>query len=106
MGPGKAGSQDPEADGEGGPVFKVQILASVEPVGKNDRRLARLKGLDCYRENGWYKYTCGASQDYNEIARLRRRLSKDFADAFIVAFRGGRKVDVKEAIAEFEGRNK
>ena len=75
-------------------------------MGKNDRRLARLKGLDCYRENGWYKYTCGASQDYNEIARLRRRLSKDFADAFIVAFRGGRKVDVKEAIAEFEGRNK
>ncbi len=106
VGPGKAGSQDPEADGEGGLVFKVQILASVEPVGKNDRRLARLKGLDCYRENGWYKYTCGASQDYNEIARLRRRLSKDFADAFIVAFRGGRKVDVKEAIAEFEGRNK
>ena len=47
----------------------------------------------------------GSSADYNEIYRLRKTLTGDFPQAFIIAFRDGVKMDVREAIQEFK-RNK
>jgi N-acetylmuramoyl-L-alanine amidase len=57
-----------------------------------------------YEENGMYKYTTGNTEDYNEILRLKRQVEKNFKGAFIVAFRGGKKMDVQEAIREFKSK--
>ena len=85
-------------------TFKVQILTASRPLAKNDRRLKGLKEVEYYKEKGIYKYTCGASADYNQVLRTRRSLLPRFKDAFIIAFRNGEKMNVQEAIKEFKKR--
>ena len=88
------------------PVFKVQILASSSPVRAGDARLKGLSGVDCYQENRLYKYTYGASTDYNVIARQRKEILDKFPEAFVIAFKNGQRMDVVQAIQEFKQRNK
>lgn len=89
------------------PVFKVQILASSRNLRPGSQQFRGVDGVDCYEENDMYKYTCGSSPDYNEIYRLRKSILDKFPEAFIIAFKGGRKVNVVEAIREFkQNRNK
>lgn len=85
-------------------TFKVQILTSSKPLSKNDKQLKGLKGVDYYKEKGIYKYTYGASTDYNKVLRTRRTIIPQFKDAFIIAFRNGEKMNINEAIAEFKKR--
>lgn len=85
-------------------TFKVQILTSSKPLSKNDKQLKGLKGVDYYKEKGIYKYTYGASTDYNKVLRTRRTITPQFKDAFIIAFRNGEKMNINEAIAEFKKR--
>ena len=85
-------------------TFKIQILTSSKPLAKNDKRLKGLKGVDYYKEKGIYKYTYGASGDYNKVLRTKRTITAKFKDAFIIAFRDGEKMNVNEAIAEFKKR--
>lgn len=86
----------------GKPVFKVQILTSSTILKKNDRKLKGFSPVSYYKENGIYKYTYGESTNYNEILRLKKKASATFKDAFIIAFRNGEKMDVREAIQEFK----
>ena len=85
-------------------TFKIQILTSSKPLAKNDKRLKGLKNVDYYKEKGIYKYTYGASADYNKVLRTKRTITAQFKDAFIIAFRNGEKMNVNEAIAEFKKR--
>lgn len=72
-------------------TFKIQILTSSKPLAKNDKRLKGLKGVDYYKEKDIYKYTYGASGDYNKVLRTKRTITAKFKDAFIIAFRDGEK---------------
>ena len=86
-------------------TFKIQILTSSRPLSKNDKRLKGLKDVDYYKENGLYKYTYGASSDYNKVLRTRRNtVTPLFKDDFIIAFRNGEKMNINEAIANFKKR--
>lgn len=85
-------------------TFKIQILTSSKPLAKNDKRLKGLKNVDYYKEKGIYKYTYGASPDYNKVLRTKRTITAQFKDAFIIAFRNGEKMNVNEAISEFKKR--
>ena len=87
----------PEPAKPSAPVFKVQILASSSRIKAGDARLKGVKNADYYQEGGLYKYTVGASENYNEIARLRREIAQKFPEAFIIAFRNGVRMDVNEA---------
>ncbi len=89
-----------------GPVFKIQILTSSRPLGKNDKRLKGLKNVDYYQEGGLYKYTYGASSDYNKVLRTKRSITAQFKDAFIIAFKNGKKMNVNAAINEFKNKKK
>lgn len=86
----------------GAPVFKVQILACSTQLKPNDPQLKGVKNAYFYQEGGLYKYTVGASTDYNEIAQLRKTLVARFPQAFIIAFKNGQKVNVQAAIQEFK----
>lgn len=88
------------------PVFKIQILTASSPLKATDRRLKGLKPVDYYKENGIYKYTYGASTDYNKIYRMRKEILPKFKDAFIIAFKGDSKMNVQEAIQEFKRNRK
>ena len=78
--------------------FKIQILTSSRPLAKNDKRLKGLKDVDYYKEGGIYKYTYGASPDYNKVLRSKRSITDKFKDAFIIAFKNGEKINVNTAI--------
>ena len=91
----------------GRPVFKVQITANSTKLKANAAQLKGVRDVDYYQEGGLYKYTVGASTDYNEISRLRKQLLDKFPQAFIIAFKNGQRCDVQEAIREFrQNRNK
>ena len=86
------------------PVFKVQILSSSSKLKASDARFKGLTDVDSYSDGGMYKYTVGASTDYNEIYTLRKQVATKIPEAFIVAFKGGKRVDVNAAIREFKAR--
>ena len=89
------------------PVFKIQVLVSRQRLKKGDHNFKGLEGCQPYEENGMVKYTYGASNNYNEIYRLRKEILDRFPGAFIIAFKNGEKMDVNQGIREFkQNRNK
>lgn len=96
----------PAASADGRPMFKIQILVSSLNLKDGDAHLKGLTGCERYEENGMQKYTYGASENYNEIYRLRKQILDKFPEAFIIAFKDGRKTDVNQAIKEFKRNRK
>lgn len=86
------------------PVFKVQILVSKKKYKAGDNIFKGLKDVDFYEENGTYKYTYGASNNYNTVYKTRKEVAELFPGAFIIAFKNGEKTDVNAAIREFKSR--
>ena len=86
------------------PVFKVQILSSSSKLKSTDARFKGLKDIDFYQDGGMYKYTVGASTNYNEIYRLRKEVAAKIPEAFIIAFKDGKRMDVNAAIREFKSK--
>ena len=84
------------------PVFKVQILTSNIKLKSGSRQLKGQEDADFYKDGNIYKYTVGASTNYNEIYRLRKQLLSKFPEAFIIAFKNGQRMDVQQAIREFK----
>jgi len=86
----------------GAPVFKIQIFISEKVLDPSD---SRLKGEEpnYYKEGRVYKYTLGASTDYEEIVQLRKDIAGKFPGCSIVAFKNGEKVpNINDAIIEYK----
>ena len=86
----------------GAPVFKIQIFISEKVLDPSD---SRLKGEEpnYYKEGKIFKYTLGASTDYEEIVELRKNIVSKFPGCFIVAFKNGEKVpNINDAIIEYK----
>ncbi len=81
-------------------VFKIQILTSATLLSPNDKRLKGLEDVEYYKEGGVFKYTYGASNNYDNIVRLKSSITKKFKDAFIIAFKNGKRTDLNAAIKE------
>ena len=88
------------------PVFKLQVLASSTKLKPTDPQLKGQKQADYYQEGGLYKYTLGNSTDYQQIYQLRKAQLQNFPQAFIIAFKNGKKMNVQEAIQEYKKRKK
>lgn len=84
------------------PVFKIQILVSRNKFKANNKVFKGITDVDFYEENGMYKYTCGASNNYNNVYQRRKEVVADFPGAFIIAFKNGEKIDVNAGIREFK----
>ena len=84
------------------PIFKIQILVSKNKFKANDKVFKGITDVDFYEENGMYKYTCGASNNYNNVYQRRKEVVADFPGAFIIAFKNGEKIDVNAGIREFK----
>lgn len=90
-----------EAVNRSAPVFKVQIFSSKVKVSAGSPLFKGLEGCESYVEGSYTKYTYGASNNYNTINRLRKEVAEKFPQAFVVAFKDGKKMDVNEGIREF-----
>ena len=90
----------------GMPVFKVQVTANSTKLKLNSPQFQGLEQVDYYQDGGMYKYTVGASTDYNAISQLRKQLLDRFPQAFVIAFKNGKRCDVQQAIQEFKQNRK
>ena len=88
------------------PVFKLQIFVSDRKLRKGDNHFKGETDFDSYQEGGLVKYTMGSSTNYNEVYSLRKTMLGKFPQAFIIAFKGGQKYDVNQAIREFKQNKK
>lgn len=89
------------------PVFKLQIFVGNRNLRKGDAHFKGETEYDSFQEGNLVKYTLGASTNYNEIYRLRKEKMEKFPEAFIIAFKNGKKYDVNQAIREFkQNRNR
>lgn len=89
------------------PVFKLQIFVGKRNLRKGDAHFKGETEFDSFQEGNLVKYTLGASTNYNEIYRLRKEKMEKFPEAFIIAFKNGKKYDVNQAIREFkQNRNR
>jgi N-acetylmuramoyl-L-alanine amidase len=87
-------------------IFKLQFLTSTRLLPQNHADIKGLKGVEHYKENGIYKYTCGASPDYNKVLKTQKEVATRYKDAFIIAFRDGKRMDIHQAIRIFKEKNK
>jgi len=80
-------------------IFKVQALSSKNPLGSNSPRFKGLKNVWEYKDGGLYKYTIGDKRDLRSASALQSELrKKGFSDAFVVAFKNGKRIPVREAL--------
>lgn len=94
-------SISPEAPADG-ILYYVQVLSSVRPLeGTGDKALKVFPDLKSYREDRYLKYYTGSGTgNYADAqAQMRAVQAKGYPDAFIIAFKYGVKIPLKEALA-------
>lgn len=80
-------------------VFRVQILTSSKQIDiKTNNELKKYADVFEYKEGKWYKYTVGNHKKLKEAKDALKKIKNNYQDAFIVAFRGNKKIALKEAL--------
>ena len=76
--------------------FRVQFMTypSALPATSLPADLAELA---FYVDNNMYKYTTGRFTEYAEAQRYRNEVARRYEGAFVVAFRNGMRIDIREA---------
>ena len=100
--PARTAPADEPADGI---LYYVQVLSSVRPIeGTGDRALRTFPDLKSVREDRYLKYYTGAgTADYRQAQALMRAVhAKGYPDAFVIAFKYGVKIPLKDALAQQE----
>ncbi len=88
-----------EVQNETGVVFKVQIAASSKKMDLDPSNFKGLKNIDSDYNGTTYKYTYGQTSDYSEAKKnLSDAKSKGYDSAFLIAFKNGKSISVKDAI--------
>ena len=93
-------AMDAQTEEENRPVFKVQLIATARQIPTGSTRFKGLSPISFYKEGAYYKYTYGETTDYQEAVKMRNQVKEDFEDAFIVAFKSGKKIPLNDAINE------
>ena len=79
-------------------IFKLQIISSNTRLATNSPQFNGIKNVWEYREGGLYKYTVGNEKDLKSASALQSEFrSKGFSGAFVVAFKNGKRMPVREA---------
>ncbi|MCB9359804.1 MAG: N-acetylmuramoyl-L-alanine amidase [Flavobacteriales bacterium] len=84
---------------EEGVVFKVQIATSSVKTDLKPENFKGVEGVGLYEAGGLYRYTVGNEKSMGAANILQLQLrNKGFEDAFIVAFKDGKRIPISEAI--------
>jgi N-acetylmuramoyl-L-alanine amidase len=78
--------------------FSIQILSSPSPLKKQSPKFKGVKETNEEFENSLYKYTTGKFFSFEQAVGMQNKMRTDgFKDAFIVAYKDGKRIPVKEA---------
>jgi N-acetylmuramoyl-L-alanine amidase len=79
-------------------IYRVQFLISPSAIPKGDKRFKGIKDVREEKEKKTFKYTSGQFNSMEEAAVYQEKLrSKGFKDAFVVAYRNGKRISINEA---------
>ena len=82
-----------------GVIFKIQIISSSTRLATNSPQLKGLKNVWEYKDNGLYKYTVGNQKDLKSASVLQSEFRrKGFSEAFVVVFKNGKRIPLREAL--------
>ena len=85
--------------------FFIQYLVSKNNYNADNAVFKGHTPTKILNENKLYKYLIGP-YDVNTVFNKRNEITKDFPDAFIVAYKQGQKVSTPEAIQEAKDKLK
>ncbi|WP_418645598.1 N-acetylmuramoyl-L-alanine amidase family protein [Tenacibaculum insulae] len=79
--------------------FKVQIAASRKRLNENNFDFKGLQGVNMMMIDDYYKYYYGNSSSFTEVKKkLLEARNAGYTDAWVVAFKGGKRISIKEAL--------
>lgn len=80
------------------PIFKLQLFTIDHALRSDDRHFKGFSPVEYYEEGGRYKYTYGATANYEDAKRLQKDIIDKFPEAFVVAFLNQQRIELAEAI--------
>ena len=82
-----------------GIAFKVQVAASKRKLDKDNINFKGLENIESMFIDDYYKYYYGTSSSFVKVKKTLAEVRKiGYKDAWIVAFKDGQKISVKEAL--------
>ncbi len=79
--------------------YRIQFATYKKEKKKNFRKFRKLKDVKYYKADGLYKYTAGNDTSFRAISKyLKTVKEKGFKDAFIVAFKNGKRIPLSKAL--------
>lgn len=88
-------SEEPTSDNK--VIYKIQIKSAKKQIPKNARDFKEVEDVQEDYTGGWYKYTTGSFETIEDAYQYHSEISARFPDAFVVAFKGGSQISLKEA---------
>jgi N-acetylmuramoyl-L-alanine amidase len=80
-------------------VFKIQIASSKNKIQLKSYNFKGLKNVQREKVGSYYKYYFGVTTIYNKVKNsLLKAKSKGYSDAYIAAFKKGKKVSLTEVL--------
>ncbi len=78
--------------------FKIQITSSSKPIPLDSNYFKGFKNIEEHKISSTYKYTIGNETNFKKIKKMQQSVKQKFPDAFIVAFKNGKKIPINDAI--------
>ncbi|CAM1344472.1 N-acetylmuramoyl-L-alanine amidase family protein [Tenacibaculum amylolyticum] len=97
--PPKTKEKEPETKSSGKIEFKVQIAASRRSLTDGNFNFRGLKNVEVLVIDEYFKYYYGGNESFTKVKEaLKKARSAGHKDAFIVAFKDGVKIPLREAL--------
>lgn len=80
-----------------GVIFMTQIAASSKEIATTAANFNGLEGVSIKKDGNLYKYYYGSTSDYEEAKKDLEIARKKYSSAYIVPFKDGNKISLKEA---------
>lgn len=78
-------------------IYCIQVLSSEKPISLQSKKFKNYSDIRELAENNKYRYYVGNETSFSAISSYQKLVKEDFHDAFIVAFKNGKKIPVQEA---------
>ncbi len=77
--------------------FRIQVASSKKQIKEGTLVYKKFDDVWEFREGERYKYTTACTSDYNTIIASLSEVRKKVSDAFVIAFKGDKRISISEA---------